>query len=64
MSVPKEKLFELIEEIPDNETENVVIIIEDFLKKIKKNKLSSFYENPLKVEGNVEIPSRDERNAR
>lgn len=64
MSIPKERLHELIEEIPDNETENIVIIIEDFLKNIKKSKLSRFYENPLKVEGLVEIPSREERNAR
>ncbi|OGH96659.1 MAG: hypothetical protein A2039_04570 [Candidatus Melainabacteria bacterium GWA2_34_9] len=64
MSVPKDRLHELIEEIPDNETESVVIIIEDFLKNIKKSKLSQLYENPLKVEGAVEIPSREARNAR
>ena len=64
MSVPKDRLHELIEEIPDNETDSVVIIIEDFLKNIKKSKLNRLYENPLKVEGIVEIPSRDERNAR
>jgi len=64
MSVPKERLHELIEEIPDNETESAVIIIEDFLKNIKKSKLSRLYENPLKVEGTIEIPSREDRNAR
>lgn len=64
MSVPKEKLYELIDEIPDSETDNAVIVIEDFLKKVKKSKLSKLYENPLKVNGIVEIPSREERNAR
>lgn len=39
MNIPKSKLHELIEEIPDNETDRAVVLIEDFLKKVKKNKL-------------------------
>lgn len=64
MSVPKQKLHELIDQIPDSETDKVVIIIEDFVKNTKKSKLSQLYLNPIKVEGKVEIPSREERNAR
>ncbi|MFA6988728.1 MAG: hypothetical protein WC197_01550 [Candidatus Gastranaerophilaceae bacterium] len=64
MSVPKQKLHELIDQIPDSETDKVVIIIEDFVKTTRKNKLSQLYLHPIKVEGKIEIPHREERNAR
>lgn len=64
MSVPKQKLYELICEIPDSETDNAVIVIEDFIKNIKKSKLSTLYSEPIKIEGTVEVPSREERNER
>lgn len=64
MSIPKNRLHELIDEIPDSETDKVVVLIEDFIKKVKKNKLSELYSKPFSVEGEVIVPSREERNAR
>lgn len=64
MSIPKKRLHELVDEIPDSETEKAVVIIEDFVRNVRKNKLSELYSQPIKVEGKVEIPSREERNAR
>ncbi|OGI24858.1 MAG: hypothetical protein A2287_08400 [Candidatus Melainabacteria bacterium RIFOXYA12_FULL_32_12] len=64
MSIPKQKLYELIDEIPDNETDKAVVVIEDFIKNIKKSRLSTLYSEPIKVEGTVEVPSREERNER
>lgn len=63
-SSAKDRLYELINEIPESETEQILVIIEDYVRKFKKSKLNELYSDPIKVEGKVEIPSREERNAK
>ena len=39
MSVPKEKLYELIQLIPDDENEEVVAYLENYIEKKKKRRI-------------------------
>jgi len=39
MSVPKEKLYELIQLIPDEENEEVVAYLENYIEKKKKRRI-------------------------
>jgi hypothetical protein len=66
MSVPKEKLHELIELIPDEDNEEVVLYLEDYIQK-KQKKEEEF--DPEEFRGalkhlniNVEEESRKLRN--
>lgn len=64
MGVPKEKLHELINLVPDNETEQMVIMIENYLEQAKSKDLRKIYLNPITIDGDIVIPCREERNER
>ncbi len=69
MSIPKNKLYELINNISEKDTEEVISFLEKYAKKNKKklsqnkNRFAKIYENPLKVD-NINIFSREELNER
>jgi len=64
MSVPKDKLHELINLVPDDDAEQVVFMIENYLEKAKSKDLKKIYLNPITIDGDIVIPSREERNER
>ena len=69
MSVPKNKLYELINNISENDTQEVLSFLEKFAQKNKKessqtkNRFAKIYSNPLKVE-NINIYPREELHGR
>ena len=63
MSVPKDKLHELINLVPDDDAEQVVFMIENYLEKAKKVFKKNIL-NPITIDGDIVIPSREERNER
>lgn len=69
MSIPRNRLYELINNISDNDTQEVISFLEKYAKKNKKelsqnkNRFAKIYENPLKVE-NITIYSREELHGR
>lgn len=64
MGIPKEKIWSLINELPEQELGDVVIFLEDIINKRKEEAFNAFISNPLKIEGKFEMPSREERNVR
>lgn len=69
MSVPKNRLYELINNISEKDTEEVLSFLEKFAEKNRKkpsqikNRFAKIYSNPLKVE-NINIYSREELHER
>lgn len=65
MSVPKNRLYELINNISENDTPEVLSFLEKLAEKNKKedkqvkNRFAKIFSNPLKVE-NINIYSRAE----
>jgi len=65
MSVPKNKLYELISNISENDTEEVLSLLEKLVEKNKKiqvaskNRFEKIYKNPLTIE-KINIFSREE----
>jgi len=64
MKTAKQKLHDLVDLIPENETYNAINIIEDFVHVYPVNKLSDICKDPFIIEGSIEIPNREERNRR
>jgi len=67
MKVSKEKLYTLIDQLPEGETQEagqIYSFIERLTKKEKKKKLSKIAKTPFIIEGKIYIPPRDERNER
>jgi len=56
MSIPKNRLYELISSISENDTEEVLSLLEKLVEKnkkmqaVNKNRFEKFYKDPLKVE--------------
>lgn len=69
MSVPKNRLYELINKISENDTQEVISFLEKYAQKNKKesfqnkNRFEKIYSNPLKVE-NINVFSREELHGR
>lgn len=67
MSIPKNRLYELINNISESDTQEVISFLEKYAQKNKKelseNRFAKIYENPLKVE-NITIYSREELHGR
>jgi hypothetical protein len=69
MSIPKNRLYELINNISENDTQEVLSLLEKLAEKNKKehpkakNRFAKIFSNPLKVE-NINIYSRAELHER
>jgi hypothetical protein len=67
VKVSKEKLCELINQLPEGETQEAGYIysfIESIIKKESKKKLSDIARMPFIVDDKIILPPRDERNER